>query len=619
MNSGDGGDLLVIEGLTVDIQQKGILKNLNLRVRRGEIHSLFGDEAVQRSVLLKVIAGELPYYGGNVVFDGLLVRKPSPERALHMGIEIIDGSAKGFLNLSGAENFFCEKLRMERAGCRDKKAMRLKAEEFFDQLAVDIDLDVPLSTLSPERRKLVEIARSVGSSPRLLLIDESTIDGLKSSCGPETIEKLYFVFTLLASGGTTILSSSNDMDQLFKFADRVSVVKCGSIDTTMQVTDIDKIQLVQMAYSSILSRSDLEKSNFELFYLKQIYESIIDSLAFPVIVTDTRRKMLIANIGAEKLFKTDRDRLLSLPLHEVLGVDAGVVENIENELQNTSRTQFSCIPEIRPGVDVFACPVLDETDSYMGMLLVFSRIADTFDVGEAIRANSERYNSEKRIIKVVHEIKNPLGIILNYLRLIRTEQSKDKISDNVLHIENEVKRISRLLEQLKGKRDAGKTYGVQGMRVSAIIDEIVDLLIPSIANNEIKFSCSFEYDPVIPFDPDLLRQVVLNVMLNGIEAMPGGGTLDIACRSQTLDGREYIVMEFVDTGVGIEKENMGKIFEPFYTTKLEKKSSGIGLSICQEIVSNLDGFFRVESSLGQGSTFRIFLPLSPGTSGGLDD
>jgi ABC-type sugar transport system ATPase subunit len=52
-----------------------------------------------------------------------------------MGIEIIDGSAKGFLNLSGAENFFCEKLRMERAGCRDKKAMRLKAEELFDQLA----------------------------------------------------------------------------------------------------------------------------------------------------------------------------------------------------------------------------------------------------------------------------------------------------------------------------------------------------------------------------------------------------------------------------------------------------------------------------------------------------
>jgi signal transduction histidine kinase/ABC-type branched-subunit amino acid transport system ATPase component len=611
MSSSSSDDILVVEGLSFDIQGKSVLTDLDIRIKRGEVHSLFGEEALARTVLLNVIAGKYRSYEGTVTFDGHVIRKPTPRLAMRMGIEIIDGSPKGFLNLSVAENIFAERLKLDRYRRIDRKVRRRRVQDFFDELAVDVDLDVPLASLSLSQRKLVEIARSVCSSPQLLLIDELVIDQLKSSIGPDVIEKLYYVFVLLVSGGATILSSSNDMDQLFKFADRVSVLKGGMIDATMRIKDIDKIQLVETAYTSILSRDDLERSNFELFYLKQIYEGIFDSIAFPIIVTDTRGKVLLVNRGVEKLFKAKKERLLSLPLAEALGVESGIVRAIEDETQKMSRTQFDRVPDIVPGIHTFACPVLDEVDSYTGMMLLFSRPDAAFDVAEGLRANSERFNSEQYIAKFIHEIKNPLGIIRNYLQLIRLNQSKDKISDNVLHIEHEVERISRLHEEPKEKPEALRQSGTQYIKASAIIDDIAELLIPKIANNEIKLNCDFTYDPILPFDPDLIRQVALNVMLNGIEAMPQGGDLEITCESETIDGKEYAVLEFCDTGGGIAKEDLDKVFEPFFTTKSDGHSRGIGLSICREIVTGLNGFFRVTSSLGEGAIFRLFLPILP--------
>jgi nitrogen-specific signal transduction histidine kinase/ABC-type branched-subunit amino acid transport system ATPase component len=609
MSSAESEDILVVEGLNLAVLDKVILRGLDLRVKRGEVHCLFGDDALPRSSLLKLIAGECRPCEGTVVFDGHPVRKISPRLAMRMGIEIVDASTRCFLNLSVAENVFAERQKVNRQGRMDMKTRRRRAREFFDTIGVGIELDAPLSGLYPPYRKLVEIARSVCSFPKLLLIDESVVDQLKTTAGESIVEKLYYYFALFASGGATILSSSNNMDQLLNFADRVSVLRDGSIEATMMTKDVDKIELVEMAYSSILSRNDLARTNFELFYLKQIYEGIFDSMGIPIIVADSRGKVILVNRGAERLFKSSKDRFFSLPLSRVLGVEVKVFKDVEDEMHKMSRTQFHRIADIMPGVDAFACPVLDEADSYMGMLLLFSRPNAALNVAEELQTNSEKFNSEQYIAKFIHEIKNPLGIILNYLRLIQTGQAQDKISDSALHIEHEVERISRLLEQPKGTRAAAKQERPP-MRMSAIIDEMADLLIPNIAKNEIKLGFDFAYDPLIPFDPDLIRQVALNVMLNGIEAMPEGGNLDIACKSETLDGREYVVIEIVDTGVGISEENLDKIFEPFFTTKSGEQTRGIGLSICKEIVNNLDGFFRVASSPGQGSCFKIYLPLS---------
>lgn len=606
MNSAESLDLLVVTGLTVT----GHLREVSIRVKSGEIHSVFGDEPEHKTLLMKVLAGEIPATDGIIIFNGKPLRKHSSRKALHLGIEIIDSTSKGFMNLTVLENIFCERTLKKKIFLHDTAEMIKRANEFFGTLSVDIDVRAFLSELSPARRKLVEIARSICASPRLLLVDETLIDEIKPALGAKTVEKLYYLFSVLAGRGGTIIFCSNNMDHIFSFSDSISIMKYGTIHETIKSSNIDKMQLVQMAYSSILSRKELEKNNFELFYIKQIYEGIINSLALPILVTDTGRNVIIANRSAEKFFQRESESLIQKPLQAIVGITENALKEIEDEIRDMSRTQIDYVSESDPETGVFFFPVLDEVESYMGMLLIFNRQQDGFDIGKEIKSNTEKYNSEQRILKVVHEIKNPLGIILNYLKLIRTEHSRDKIHDNVIHIENEVERISRLLEHLRGRQHMGMRNINLHIRLSKIIDEIGELLIPSIEKNNIELRITYKNDTEITYDPDLVRQIILNVMLNGIEAMSAGGKLTVTCKKCRFEENSFIAVDIRDTGIGITEENLEKIFDPFFTTKSDCDCSGIGLSISQELVQSIGGFIDVKSTVMEGSVFSVFLPVS---------
>ena len=122
-----------------------------------------------------------------------------------------------------------------------------------------------------------------------------------------------------------------------------------------------------------------------------------------------------------------------------------------------------------------------------------------------------------------------------------------------------------------------------------------------------------QFDPRVPMihvDRQQLRQVFLNLVTNASDAMPEGGTLTIRTAERTLeDGAKAVVIEFVDTGVGIAPEHLPKVMEPFFTTKPEGKGTGLGLPICRRIVQEHGGTLDLESYLGQGTTVRITLPL----------
>jgi two-component system NtrC family sensor kinase len=110
--------------------------------------------------------------------------------------------------------------------------------------------------------------------------------------------------------------------------------------------------------------------------------------------------------------------------------------------------------------------------------------------------------------------------------------------------------------------------------------------------------------PVITTDGNQLSQVIVNIVLNAADAMPNGGTLTI--RSRLKDDR--VVIDFVDTGARIAKENLGRIFDPFYTTK--EQGTGLGLAVSYSIIKKLNGSLTVESGPDKGSRFVITLPLN---------
>jgi signal transduction histidine kinase len=115
---------------------------------------------------------------------------------------------------------------------------------------------------------------------------------------------------------------------------------------------------------------------------------------------------------------------------------------------------------------------------------------------------------------------------------------------------------------------------------------------------------------LVETDPDQLAQVVLNMAINGRDAMPSGGVLTISTTTVDSDVRSFVAVEISDTGTGMDEETQARVFEPFFTTKDTGKGTGLGLATAYGVVSQSGGRIELDSVLGEGSTFRVLLPAA---------
>jgi two-component system NtrC family sensor kinase len=146
----------------------------------------------------------------------------------------------------------------------------------------------------------------------------------------------------------------------------------------------------------------------------------------------------------------------------------------------------------------------------------------------------------------------------------------------------------------------------QPSNINTILDEILLLHEKQLREHSIKISSSFEEDLAMVYaSKNQLRQVFLNMISNARDAMPEGGTLTVTTRVKG----DNVHIEISDTGIGIRKENLGKIFDTFFTTKDNIKDVGLGLSVCYGFIKDHGGDIKVQSEWGSGTAFTIILPI----------
>jgi signal transduction histidine kinase len=177
----------------------------------------------------------------------------------------------------------------------------------------------------------------------------------------------------------------------------------------------------------------------------------------------------------------------------------------------------------------------------------------------------------------------------------------------------------RARETLKNLLDFSRRKPPRMVRtdIAGIIDDTLALVRgqAKAARVEIKAECSAGL-PLVAADTDEMKQVFVNLINNAFFAMTSGGALTIRCKSETDEtGRTMVVVSLSDTGHGIPEDHLDKIFDPFFTTRPDGQGTGLGLSISYMVVQNHGGRIEVESAVGQGSTFRVYLP-APGEDPG---
>jgi signal transduction histidine kinase len=279
--------------------------------------------------------------------------------------------------------------------------------------------------------------------------------------------------------------------------------------------------------------------------------------------------------------------------------------------------------------------ILAERDDEIGQIATrFNEM--TFSLRES-RAETQRQNEAKLALEqrlgqteklatigqlaaeIAHEVGTPLNVIAGRARSIqRKSKDPEAVEKNAQIVAEQTARITRIIQRLLDftRRKVGTT-GKAEVNLNELSLTTMELLAGQFSAAKVHTRLDrAEGLPRVAGDPDRLQQVMINLMLNAVQAMPDGGSLAVETRAvrRTRPGLEgsaeqpFVTFSVRDTGIGVPDEIRDKIFDPFYTTKDGQGGTGLGLAVCSGIVKEHDGWIDVEPNEGGGTVFRVYLP-----------
>ena len=275
-----------------------------------------------------------------------------------------------------------------------------------------------------------------------------------------------------------------------------------------------------------------------------------------------------------------------------------------------------------------AGPVYDRSGSSIGCVVTLSDISELKEAEEALRDSERKFREQAQLLEqqliasgrlvslgeitasMAHEFNNPLGIIMGFVEeMLNTTPSDAADYETLKIIDEEAKRCQKIIQ---GLMEFARPTPVtpQTTDVATLVAKTLKMIDARLYKQKVGLTEAVAPDlPPINADAQQLEQVLVNLYLNALDAMLAGGHLTVGARLDgTGDLPNTVVITVADTGHGISGDDMQKIFQPFFTAR-KKAGMGLGLSICERIIRNHGGKIEVETEQGQGTLFRIRLPV----------
>lgn len=207
---------------------------------------------------------------------------------------------------------------------------------------------------------------------------------------------------------------------------------------------------------------------------------------------------------------------------------------------------------------------------------------------------------------VAHEIRNPLGLIRTYCYILKNNPNNEenKIKKAIRVIENSVERGSKIVDNLLNFSRISSN-DCEKINIRGFIVDIFLLQQKVLEKNNIAREIFCDEGLVRCVNQESLKHILVNLISNAIDAMPNGGIIKMECKEK----KNKLSITFIDNGIGIKEQNLEKIFNPFFTTKMPGRGTGLGLYIVYNEVLKYGGTINVTSKLGEGTSFYIMLPL----------
>jgi signal transduction histidine kinase len=349
--------------------------------------------------------------------------------------------------------------------------------------------------------------------------------------------------------------------------------------------------------------------------LKDNVDQIMGNLQDGLMLFTSDSRVVLVSASVERFLGRPRRELLGRTVKEIFTRDSALgalvldgfqlrnpIAQSEVESSNTKRVQVSLDFIQEKGSPIGALLTLRDKESVR-------RIKDEFEISRQMSLSGRTTRG------VAHEVKNPINAIVLHLQLLQSKLRQID-PDTRRHIDiigNEIHRLDRVV-QILVDFTRPRDLHLEELDLRRLLEDVIMLATPDTEQHGVTVNRSLGTEPLgVRVDPDRMKEAFLNVIINGMQAMPNGGTLSISARRD----EDSVVTEIRDQGIGIPHDLQEKIFELYFTTR--KGGSGIGLAQTYQALQWHYGSIDFETVEGQGTTFRLRLPIAEiraGTNGG---
>ena len=337
------------------------LRNVSFQCRPGTVHALVGENGAGKSTLIKILAGALLPDSGEIIFKGQKHQSFSTRKALNSGISVIYQELALVSQMTVAENIFLGREPRKYFGIVDKKRLKIEAKKLLKQLGFEVDMDMEVGGMTVAYQQMVEIAKALSKNADLIIMDEPS-----AILAGHELDKLFLIIESLKKRGVTIIYISHRLEEVFRIANEVTILKDGQLVGTKPIKDLSRGELVKM----MVGRT-----------LEEVFPVSLNQLGNPVLQVDEISTKTILNQVS-----------FNLREGEILGV-AGMVGSGRTEL---ARAIF--------GAD----PLTSGTIKIKGQDVVFKNPADAIRSKISLVPEDRKYHGLFTKLSILNNITLPI-------------------------------------------------------------------------------------------------------------------------------------------------------------------------------------------------------------------
>ena len=429
---------------------------------------------------------------------------------------------------------------------------------------------------------------------------------LRNELTPRLMHALYFsIASIFASLLLAAMVSNVALGPLREISRNLDNVSLGtSEELSGKESEHDEFGLVTLKIANLGRQMRDTKEIFSA--LKDNVDQLMSKLQDGLMLFTRDSRVVLVSAPVERFLGKPRGEMLGRTAGEIFSRDSSlgamVLDAFERKRPLLQR-EFSAAGGRRVQVSM---DFVQEKGTQIGALLIMRDAESVRRIGDEIEM-SRRLSASGRVTGgVAHEVKNPINAIVLHFELLQNKLAQLD-PDTRRHMDiigSEIQRLDRVVQTLVDFMRARELHLVE-VDLRRLLEDVALLAAPDAEQHGVNIRREMSREPLpIKADLDLMKQALLNVVLNGVQAMPQGGPLTISAHRD----RNLVIAEISDRGVGIAQQMHDKVFELYFTTK--KDGNGIGLAQTYQILDWHHGSVEFESTEGEGTTFRFRIPLA---------